>query len=250
VQKAWRGDDEGGEQQRHADRELHCSRTLAELEILNSARVTLSDDSEGASIMLIFMLPARRPGHTHDTRAIAAGSEQEMRSAISIGVDVLSLSSAGNAPTKSTLLCWHILCHGLRLRTTTISRRELQEILTTQSTTRLAVLPLHFHLQFMSQNKLSLRTCCPCQFLLQCTLISPMQVLGHARFLFKQDARKYLEVASNGNWQCVTELSIAISKLQKTSISCFQIEQTSHMPEACLSAHLRATIHHVRSLCN
>jgi hypothetical protein len=91
---------EGGEQQRLADRELHCSRTLAELEILNSAWVTLSDDSEGASTMLLFMLPARRPGHTHDTRAIAAGSEQEMRSAISIGVEVLKRSNKA-----STLLC-------------------------------------------------------------------------------------------------------------------------------------------------
>lgn len=150
--------------------------------------------------MLLFMLPARRPGHTHDTRAIAAGSEQEMRSAISIGVEVLSLSSAGNAPTKRAHSCadiYSVMAYVYVRPQSAVG--NFQEILTTQSTTRLAVLPLHFHLQFMSQNKLSLRTCCPCQFLLQCTLICPMQVLGHARFLFKQDARKYLEVASNGN---------------------------------------------------
>jgi len=35
---------------------------------------------------------------------------------------------------------------------------------------------------------------------------------------------------------CVTELCIAINKLQKNNISCFQILQTSHMSEACLPA--------------
>ena len=75
-----------------------------------------------------------------------------------------------------------------------------------------------------------------------------MQVLDNARFLFKQDDRKYLEVASNGPMVPVSvsqNYAFAVNKLQKSNISCFQIEQTAQMSEACLSAHLQ-----VRSLCN
>jgi hypothetical protein len=99
----------------------------------HSGRATLpgshsKDDSEGAehyAAVYVYRLAAQA---THDTRAIAAGSAQEMRSAISIGigVEVLTLQQSDHTP----VLRYSVMAHVYARSQSAVG--NFQEILTTQ----------------------------------------------------------------------------------------------------------------------